>query len=257
MIRNKKVAFVKLTDIWFDTEYYLSSKDKIVSLHTNDVLEKTKYDFRVVRKTFLLDIEREEKDIFSGLDQKSCRYPINKAGRDGVHVWKAENSEDRQKYIDFQNAFCSGKGIPCVNEKELKDLDIFCAESKEGEFLGGCAFIVSTDGQTARYKYGATAHKLNANEAILWNAICEYNKLGYKWFDLGGCVPTEDKESYYYRHFHFKKKWGGELIDSYTYFRIKGFYRLFYFIFDLFVKLFFKGDVNGFTVWLNKKGLIK
>ena len=106
-----------------------------------------------------------------------------------------------------------------------------------------------------------TPEQLRASAKVYIQASQEiqhdYRAKGFQYFDLGGCVPTEDKESYYYRHYHFKKKFGGELIDSYTYFRIRGFYRIFYCIFDKFVQLFFKGDVNGFTNWLNQKGILR
>lgn len=257
MKRYKKIGFIKIEDIWFDEERYQKAKGKIISLHTNAKLEKSIYDFRLTAQTFLLDISQPEEIIFAGFEYKSCRYPINKARRDGVRIWKAESNEEKEQYLKYQNIFCSGKEIPTVSAEELEELEIYCAESSEQEFLGGCAFIISADRETVRYKYGATAHKLNANEAILWEAICDYHKRDFKIFDFGGCIPTDDKDSYYYRHYHFKKKFGGKLSDSYTYFKIKGFFRIFYYLFIVFVKLFFHGDVNGFTVWLNKKGLLQ
>lgn len=257
MYRYKKIGFMRLLDIWFDTEYYLRTNDRIALLHSNDELSVEKYDFRLDSKTILLDIAKPEKQIMSGFEYKSCRYPINKSMRDGVRVWKACNEQDRMRYLQFQKSFCMDKEIPDVTQEDIRELDVYCAESSEGEFLGGCAFLLSEDHQTVRYKYGATEHKLNANEAILWKAICDYHDAGYCFFDMGGCVPTEDTESYYYRHYHFKKKFGGELVDSYTYMRIKGGYRVFYYLFVLFLKLFFHGDVNGLVVWLNKKGLIR
>jgi len=257
MYRYKKIGFVKILDIWFDTGRYLSEEYNIKILHSNDKLHQEYYDFKLNTKTFLLDISKDKKDIMAGFDNKSCRYCINKAMRDEVRVWKAFEREDRTKYLLFQEEFCLRKEIPNVTEEDVQNLDIYCAESKEGEFLGGCAFLLSEDKQTVRYKYGATMHKLNANEAILWRAMCDYHDEGYRIFDLGGCVSTEDKDSYYYRHYHFKKKFGGELVDSYSYFSIKGIYRVFYYMFLGILKIFFGGDVNGLVQWLNKRGLIQ
>lgn len=259
MRRYKRIWFVRIMDIWFEENrfYDLERKSGIVCLHTNRILDKTEYDFKLTGKTFLLDIEKTEEEIFTGFEYKSCRYPINKAYRDGIRVWKAESISDKMKYLAFQNAFCIERGIPKVDENECGELDIYCAETVEKEFGGGCAFICSIDQTTARYKYGATTHKLNTNEAILWKAICDYHKRGFTVFDFGGCVPTENKESYYYSHYHFKKKFGGELADSYSYFKIRGIYRLFYYLFMGGIKLFFDGDVNAFIVWLNRKGFLR
>lgn len=257
MHRIKKIGFIKILDIWFDEALFEKAKDKIVSLHTNSVLDRSDYDFKLTGQTFLLDITREEQDISSGFDYKSCRYCINRAERDGIHVWKAQNEIEKAKYLDFQNSFCEEKEIPKVDERELNELEVYCAETPEKEFLGGCAFIISADHKTVRYKYGATAHRFNANEAILWKAICDYHKRSFEIFDFGGCVQTDDRESYYYRHYHFKKKFGGELADSFTYFKIRGIYRVYYWLFVNFVQIFFHNDVNGFVVWLNKKGFIQ
>lgn len=257
MERKKKIAFLTIYDIWFDEELFKNSKYPITALHTNAVLDKKEYDFEQLTKTFLLDISEEEETIFNKFEYKSAKYAINKAIRDGVIVHKIESEIEREQYMTFQKKFCEQKGIPCLKKDELQGLTSYYAVSRENEYLGACSFLESADGKTVRYKYGATLHKLNANEIILWEAIKEYHKRGFQYFDFGGCVPTDDKQSYYYRHFHFKKKFGGELVDTYTYFKIKGIYRGFYYIFMLFVRLFFKGDVNGFTNWLNRKKILK
>lgn len=257
MERIKKVAFLKIQDIWFETKKFMSSDYSIATLHTNEILKKEEYDFKLIAKTFLLDISPDMDSVFSKFEYKSARYAINKAIRDGVKVYQVTTGEEVEQYLSFQKDFCEKKGIPFLNVEELEDLVCFYALSKDNEYLGACAFIEAQEEGIVRYKYGATLHKLNANEMILWHVMKEYHNKEYRYFDFGGCIPTEDKESYYYRHYHFKKKFGGELIDSYTYFKIKGIYRVFYYLFIGFVKLFFKGDVNGFTNWLSQKKILR
>lgn len=256
MERVKKIAFIKIHDIWLDIDRYRASKENIVSLHTNEVLTTADYDFVLTAKTLLLDISMNKEEIFHKFEAKSTRYAINKAIRDGVKVKRIKTAEELQQYMVFQKEFCKEKQIPLLRQEELKALECYYAVSQDGEYLGACAFLTASDNKTARYKYGATKHKLNANEIILWQAIQDYHNRGFQYFDFGGCIPTEDKETYYYRHYHFKKKFGGELIDSYTYFHVRGFYRLFYYIFAGFVKLFFKDDVNEFTNFLNRNKLL-
>lgn len=257
MVRKKKVGFLSIADVWFDTAAFIDNKSAIAALHTNHTIDKAEYDFRLDAKTFLLDISGEKEDIFAKFEYKSARYAINKALKDGVQVYKVSSEQELEQYMEFQREFCKKKKIPVLNQEEMKELNSYYALSKDGEYLGACAFIESSDKKTVRYKYGATLHKLNANEAILWHVICEYHDKGFQYFDFGGCIPTEDKSSYYYRHYHFKKKFGGELIDSYTYFKVRGIYKIFYFCFIFVVKLFFKGDINGFTNWLSEKKILK
>lgn len=252
MKRIKKVAFLKIYDIWLETKAFMTSRKSITSLHTSELLEKEEYDFKLTEKTFLLDIKEDLDIIFKNMDYKSARYAINKAVRDEVVIRKIQTPEEEERYLTFQTQFCREKGIPILDRTELSNLNCYYAVSKEDEYLGACAFLESSDKKIVRYKYGATQHKLNANEIILWKAICDYHKQGYEIFDFGGCVVTEDKESYYYRHYQFKKKFGGKLSECYTYFKIKGPLKIFFYFFLGIVKVFFKGDVNSFTNLLNK-----
>jgi len=252
MFRYKKLGFLRMLDIWFDEKLFCTLDCSIKCLHENKEIDKSKYDFKVTEKTFLLDISKEIGEIFSGFDYKSCKYAINKANRDGIRVWRAEDKADKDKYFTFQNSFCEEKGIPKLTYDELDKLEIFCAETVEKEFLGGCAFIISEDRRTVRYKYGSTLHKYNANEAILWNAIQDYHSKGFKMFDFGGVMPTTDETSYYYHHYKFKKKFGGNLVDSYVYFKLKGVLKGLYCPFEIILKYYFKGDINNFVIWLNK-----
>ena len=255
MERIKQISFFKIHDIWFDTKRYEESKSNISALHTNDDIT-SKFNFKIVQKTFLLDISKEKEEIFKKFDYKSARYAINRAIRDEVTVKKIESNEEIEQYLEFQKEFCIQKGIPMMNPDEMDSMICYYALSKDGEYLGACAFIYSEEEQIVRYKYGATKHKLNANEIILWRAICDFHDAGYKYFDFGGVVPTEDKESYYYRHYQFKKKFGGELIDSYIYIKVRGILRVPAACVMGVVNVFFHGDFNKFTNSLNKLKLI-
>jgi lipid II:glycine glycyltransferase (peptidoglycan interpeptide bridge formation enzyme) len=257
MFRYKKIGFIKILDIWFEEELFYTAQSSIKCLHENKVLDKKKYDFALVGKTFILDISREPSEIFNGFSYKSCKYAINKATRDGIHVWKAEKDDEKIEYMRFQNSFSREKKIAEISSDELAGVDVFCAETQDKTFLGGCAFVLSDDNMTVRYKHGATSHMLNANEAILWEAIKFYHSRGVAYFDFGGVVITDDKSSYYYRHYKFKEKFGGELADSYTYFRMKGKWKIAYFFFKLLLMCFWRGDVNNFVNWLNRYGMLK
>lgn len=256
MIRQKKIFIFSIQDNWFEDDKFLTEKYPLTILHSNHILPEKDYDFQLSSYTFLLDIGLEKEEIFKKFDYKSARYSINKAIKENVDVRKVETVEEFEKFYTFQIQFCEERKLPICSLQELKMLDCYYAVAGDGEYLGGCAFLTNVEDKFVRYKYGATLHKKNANEMILWKAICDYHDAGFLEFDLGGVVPTDDKTSYYYRHFSFKKKFGGELIGSYTYFKIRGFYRVFYYIFKLILNIFFKGDLNGCIVFFNKIHLI-
>lgn len=228
-------------------------------MHSNASID-SKYQFRFVGHTFLLNIEEDEEVIFKKFDYKSARYAINRAKRDEVIVKKIESDQERYEYIKFQESFCAEKGIPMFHEDELNELISYYALSKEGEYLGACSFITDTCKETVRYKYGATKHKLNANEIILWTAICDFHNEGYKVFDFGGAggrVNGEDKNSEDYKRYQFKKKFGGDFVESYSYVKTNGVCKILGLLGQYGIKLFWKDDTNEFVRWITRRKLLK
>lgn len=256
MIREKKIGLFKIEDIWFDNHAYLESRNGITILHSNDILDENTYDLVINDKTILVDLKRTEEEIFKSFDYKSARYRINRATRDGVQVIKIMNDNDLKQYLDFQQDFCEKKEIPIVSYEDLKKMECYSAILEVGEYLGGCSFLISKDGKTARYKFGATKHKFSANEAILWYAMKDLKNRGVEKFDMGGIVITEDKSSYYYRHYQFKSKFGGSVIDSFTYVRAKGIYKPMVKLLKTIIKIFYKENTNEFILKLHHCGFL-
>lgn len=257
MERIKRILLFKIHDIWFDEEKFKNSKYSIVILHSNASIA-SKYQFRFVGHTFLLNIEDDEEIIFKKLDYKSARYAINRAKRDGVIVNKVESDLERNDYIKFQKDFCAKKGIPMFHDDELNQLISYYAVSSDGEYLGACSFIGDACKETVRYKYGATEHKLNANEIILWTAICDFHNEGYKLFDFGGVgvMAEKDKDSGEYKRYQFKKKFGGDFVESYSYVKTNGACKLLGLIGKFCVDIVWKGDTNECVRWLTKRKLL-
>lgn len=66
-----------------------------------------------------------------------------------------------------------------------------------------------------------------------------------------------DKNSDDYKRYQFKKKFGGEVIESYSYIKTNGFCKILGFITQFCVNLIWKGDTNSFVRWLSGKKLLK
>lgn len=215
MIRRRKISFLNISDVWFDRDQFYREKEPIVILHTPEVINNKKLLVKV-EKTFVIDLSMPQENIFANF-KKSARYPINKAIKDGVIVDKVSNREQADSFYKFFTDFSSRKKIPPMKRDELDNYEIFYAISPEGEYLGGCAFVKAADKSVFRYKHGATSYKNGENDLILWEAIKFAKINGYRTFDFGGVTVTDNKKSYYYRHFKFKEKFGGDLTDFYTY----------------------------------------
>ena len=75
------------------------------------------------------------------------------------------------------------------------------------------------------YKYAASLHRSCENELLLWEAIQYAKDAGFTYFDMSWMTLTDDKDSDAYRLYQFKRKFGGELVDFYTYVKFRGILR--------------------------------
>ena len=92
---------------------------------------------------------------------------------------------------------------------------------------------------------------------MLWQAIQYAHKNGYKFFDMSWMTLTEDKESDMYRLYQFKRKFGGELVDFYTYVKFSGALSVLAKPFEFVLNKFFDGDINQFALFLKKIKVFK
>jgi len=250
MFRKKNILFFKVDDCWFDKEIYNQSKAPITIYHGPD-LDGLKYGILLKENTFAINLSQTEEEIMAKFDKKGLAYPIRHAEKKGYYVKKADTKQI-QEFLVFFNQFAKQKGIPGVSENELAEMDVFVSYSPENVLIGGTAFVKSADKKIYRYKHGANVYSTNANDLLLWTAIRAARREGYGLFDLGGVRINEDKSSYYYRHYKYKEKFGGDLIEFYTCVKANIIFLPIIFLLNFVVKLFFKSDFNGLINFINK-----
>jgi len=171
--------------------------------------------------TTLLDITRPEPELWSRLDQKSCRTEINHAKRLGCEVSVNEHASEARRLI---SDFIADRGFraPLTDEewqRHLTNSDVFVL------WHGGVAVgthVVRVDGdRRARVMVGATVRrggeysgsKIGAfNRYLLWLEANHYRRAGVRWFDLGGI--TLDQSSPMYSITRFKLSFGGEVVEE-------------------------------------------
>lgn len=260
-VEKRKLLFFTLYYYWMDTEAFFDSKHYISLLRTHDELPEKEYFLRIIYKTFLIDLSKSKEEIYAAFDATGARYKIKKAIKSGVVVKRAETAEEKKKFYNFYQAFVEDpkrkNKILVLQQDELDKLNIFYAISAEGEYLGGTGLLTSPDKRYLLYKYAATLHRFCENELILWHAIQYAKDAGYACFDMSWIWPTEDKSSDQYRLYQFKKKFGGTLVNFYSYVKLRGLFKVPGAFSKVILKYFFRGDINNFTLFLKKLKVFK
>lgn len=181
---------------------------------------------RLIRRhTFVLDLERSEEALLSGMD--GAERKIRKAEREGAMVRPVETAEDlaafcrllretsnrvreRTAYTSFPEAFFS----TLFRSLSPSGIARFYLAWYKEEPLAGCLFLCTRESMLY-YLGGSTRDReLTAKQgaaAVFWHAIREAKRLGMTRFDFGGCTPTEDATDSHYGVYTFKKRWGGRL----------------------------------------------
>ena len=137
--------------------------------------------------------------------KKKWRYCLKKSLTSELNIRIADNNSKEfglliTKYKELQNrnSFSGISESLILSMSEQTDSDwgfnLFVAEEgefKEKKILG--MLVMIRHGDTATYLIGLTdekGRKLNANYALLWNAILYAKKINCKWFDIGGLDET-------------------------------------------------------------------
>ena len=251
MHRKRKILWFSLIDYWFELDNFIKSNSSLSILRTNKKLDKRLYTLKILERTFLTDLSKTEEEIFSCFKQKSAKYPIKKAEKIGVEVVVAQTIEEKNKFRNFLTDFANKKKIPgFANNESLENYEIFNAFSPDNEYLGGIACIYDSNKDIFRYKYGGTLYKYNENDLLIWVAMKYAKDKGYNYFDMGGVpLKTSNLNSGRYK---FKEKFGGELVDFYTYIKLSGLLKVPFVFSNILVFIFFKNDYNNLIKFINK-----
>ena len=163
-----------------------------------------------------IDLTKTEEELRKGLKQK-WRNCLNKAERlglsfeFGVSPWLMEELVD-----EYRKMFQSKNLKSTVSPEFIKTLQNLLPDEKKmwvftgiynSERLG--SILIAPYGDTCEYLVGAVneiGKKYNTGQFLLWHAICEMKKLGYKWFDVGGADPEGTPPGI----LHFKEGMGGK-----------------------------------------------
>lgn len=225
MIEIGKQKFIfKTKEIWFsDYPFDVEGYHNIIFRDCKNRSDMHGFSSEVFT-TIVIDLNKSLEDIWLGMDKKSCRYPINKAIRDGLAVVQDRNYEE---FCIINKSLRKAKQA-ALTQKSAKFMKkygkLFTAEY-HGKVLGGQFYL--EDSTTIRWLIGATRRLEvtkeeatligNANRLMIWEAIKYAKAKGLKEFDLGGYYTGQAKDEQKAKINVFKRSFGGQLTTHYIY----------------------------------------
>lgn len=215
----------KWKTIWFSEHPYdVSEYDCVIFRQCSKdiVLEGfSKQEFT----TLIIDLTKDEDELWKNMSKSSCRYAINRAIKDGVTI---RINEEYDRFYDLNDNFRKLKGISSYNvnvEYMKKYCTLFVAES-EGDLLGGQLYLNDRD----RFRWLLGASKRlddcddnkktligNANRLTIWKAMLRAKDAGKSVFDMGGYYTGKNNDPQMEGINKFKESFGGELVTYYHY----------------------------------------
>ncbi|MBT4118868.1 MAG: GNAT family N-acetyltransferase [Rhodospirillaceae bacterium] len=147
----------------------------------------------------VLDLTRAQDDLRAGLKQK-WRNCLNKAERANLEIASGTGADLFAEFLESYRAFVGGRGFTTsVTPDLLAGLQRCLPEARKLKvftaYLDGAPIasaLIARYGTAAEYLAGTSTdagRKNNAGQLLLWRALVELQKTGFKNFDLGGVDP--------------------------------------------------------------------
>ncbi|HKD77454.1 MAG TPA: peptidoglycan bridge formation glycyltransferase FemA/FemB family protein [Ktedonobacterales bacterium] len=170
------------------------------------------------RRSWILDIHPAQDKLLAGMN-KTCRYSIKRAQREGVQIRQGISERDRADFYAIYQETAQRHGFAIFPRAHYDEvLEAFLPQGKGMLFLadyGGkpiAAAVITVCGTVATYLYGASAdheRQVMPNHLIQWTAIQWAKAQGCTYYDFRAVAenltPTDDLYGLYI----FKHGFGG------------------------------------------------
>lgn len=179
-------------------------------------------------QNFMLGIDVQQDELWSNL-KKSRRYGINRAKKMGVTI---EEMKDKDSLPVFYNLL---QETHRKRKNPLEDISNFVAvfdilvpknmarfhlAKYKGRYVAALLLLLYK-GSAYMWYLGSTKNRQDLlaypNDILVWHAIEQCSKEGYKIFDFGGGGTLNDLKAGWVK---FKKEFGGELVNYGRYTKI-------------------------------------
>lgn len=147
----------------------------------------------------IMDLSHSTEDLRKGL-QRNWRRNLKKAENLAVTCEMGNSDILMDEVLDDYKVLLNSKRFNANLTLELvtkvqsllpdsRKMSVF-ASRKDGEKFGNV--LIATYGNTCMPLIGTINNpnrEVGSNHYLIWNAICEMKKRGYRWFDVGGAHP--------------------------------------------------------------------
>ncbi len=206
-------------------------RDNIVMLNLTHWVRKEGNMVDVTEKSasFVTELNTTEELLWKRVESKQ-RNCIRKGEKSGVE-FEVCKTQDSLKYLgDFQKLrmltqqHAIGKNqhasMLLKSDNFFKKLLLLPTTTL---FVGKIQNQIATvalmiqSGQSAYYYSGGSNYELNrqysCSSFVIWKAMCYYNNLGVRFFDMGGVPVNPNKEHPAFGVYAFKRSFGGEYME--------------------------------------------
>ncbi|WP_156879028.1 peptidoglycan bridge formation glycyltransferase FemA/FemB family protein [Oceanobacter kriegii] len=221
-INTRKLLFTKQS-YWFSAPHEVEGCDAAFFYATEENVDLPGFK-RTESKTLTIQLDQDADALMKNMS-KSCRYEVNRAGREGLVVKK---DTDAEAFYEIYSEFVDAKGFSgdldmfwnfvengalytCYWNDELISGLLTLQDDKHSRWiLSGSKRLSSDDKQVAMIS-GLS------NRLLVWQAMLDAKDSGKQVFDLGGYFDGDDESHPEYRIARFKKGFGGESVTQYKY----------------------------------------
>jgi len=197
MLRELKEYWVEKRGMYLRIAPALSAQNENYKIFQEaDYLQATETDGWA---SDIVDLSFPIEELRKGLHQK-WRNCLNKSERLNVTCEAGDSDSLFEEMLDNYRELLDNRGFGTNLAPDfLKSMQgllpssrkmVALAARQDGNKLG--SILVVTYGDSCMYLLGATSstgRKVNANHYLIWSALCEMKKRGYRWFDVGGAHP--------------------------------------------------------------------
>lgn len=250
IITEKKILRYKIKEIHFsDYPEDINGCDFLSFQYCKNKVNPKGFSCRQ-ELTSVINLNQDLEKIWQSMDNKSARYRIKRAERDGIKVFI---NEDYDEFFKLYRSFMKKRrlksifdifGVGKISLETLKKYGTLFTAKHEGDILAGTIYleddsnIKSWIGVSNRYNIEPKKAMMTsgADRLIDWEAIKYAKEKGIKNFDLGGLWPEQEakKDEQKKGINNYKLGMGGEVNTCYTYQKIYSkSYRLAYYLYNL------------------------
>lgn len=175
------------------------------------------------KSTWILDISKSEREILSGMKQKT-RYNIHLAEKKELVIRTSREIKDVEIFFNLAQETAKRNGInthakgyyikmmECLSRYNI--IDMYLADYQG---ITIAANLMIYFGETVTYLHGGSNsdHRhLMAPYLLHWEAIKDAKKEGYRIYDFGGVADESDINHKWSGISRFKRGFGGNQLDS-------------------------------------------